>query len=215
MKRYWTFSCCMLVILTLSACGSSGNATPTATPVPEPDVAETAPDVQQPTPTTSPPEEVSLENVPRFDLVSDAFLEGFPIPADYTCTGRDDSPPLTWDAPPTGTLSLVLIMDDPDAPGGTWTHWVLYNIPAGQYQLPQGILPSKQLDDGSLHGKNSWDDIGYRGPCPPSGTHRYFFKLYALDIKLDLPHSAKRSEVEAAMAGHIIGYAELMGTFQK
>ena len=215
MKRYWITLCCMLVVLILSACGSSGDATPADTPVAEADVEGAAPTVQPPTPTSPPTEGVSLDDAPRFDLVSDAFLEGFPIPADYTCEGRDISPPLTWDMPPAGTLSLLMIMDDPDAPGGTWTHWVLYNIPAGQYQLPAGVLPSKQLDDGSLHGKNNWDVIGYRGPCPPSGTHRYFFKLYALDIKLELPHSAERSEVEAAMAGHVIGYAELMGTFQK
>jgi hypothetical protein len=215
MSRFWNTFYCMLVILILSACSSSGDATPTNQPVAEPDVDETAPAVQSSTPTSSPTEENSLESATRFDLVSDAFLQGFPIPEDYTCKGRDISPQLTWDAPPAGTQSLVLIMDDPDAPGGTWTHWVLYNIPAGSYELPQAVFPYERLDDGSLHGKNSWDIIGYRGPCPPSGTHRYFFHLYALDTELDLPGSVKQSQLENAMAGHIIGYAELMGTFQK
>ena len=129
--------------------------------------------------------ESELPTPASLSLTSPAFSEGEAIPGKHTCDGEDLSPALAWSAPPEGTQSFALIMDDPDAPVGTWVHWVLYNLPANARSLAEGILPDETLPDGSLPGKNSWKIIGYGGPCPPSGTHRYFFKLYALDSKLD------------------------------
>lgn len=162
-----------------------------------------------PTEPTLPEETMSLK------LTSTAFTQGNPIPAKYTCTSEDISPPLSWDAPPAGTRSLALIMDDPDAPIGDWVHWVTYNIPISSRCLTENIRPDAQLADSSLQGNNSWGKLGYGGPCPPSGTHRYFFKLYALDTVLDLKSGASKSALLAAMEGHTLGYAELMGTYHK
>ena len=150
-----------------------------------------------------------------FELTSPAFTAGDPIPELYSCKGQDISPELNWGDPPEGTQSLALIMDDPDAPGGTWVHWVLFNIPPDARGLPEDAASDAQLADGSLHGNNSWSQPGYGGPCPPSGTHRYFFKLYALDITLDLETGAKKAALESAMDGHILAEIELMGVFSK
>ena len=150
-----------------------------------------------------------------FQLTSTAFTAGNPIPAVYTCTGRNIPPPLAWGDPPEGTKSLALILDDPDAPAGLWVHWVLYNIPATARGLPENIPTDTTLADGSLHGKNSWSKLGYGGPCPPSGTHRYFFHLYALDIALNLHYGANRTGILQAMQGHILELTELMGTYRK
>jgi Raf kinase inhibitor-like YbhB/YbcL family protein len=140
-------------------------------------------------------------------LTSPSFNNGEPIPAKFTCDGEDISPDLDWFGTPGETVSLALIMDDPDAPVGTWVHWVLYNLP---FDL-NGLRPG---DTGvGVDGTNSWNSTGYGGPCPPSGTHRYFFKLYALDTNLDLGPGADKSALLAAMEGHIIGQAELMGTY--
>jgi Raf kinase inhibitor-like YbhB/YbcL family protein len=150
-----------------------------------------------------------------FELTCTVFPQGNPIPAVYTCTGRNISPPLTWNQPPAGTQSFALIMDDPDAPGGTWTHWVLYNLPASALGLPENVPLDERLSDGSLQGRNSWGKTGYGGPCPPSGTHRYFFKLYALDRLLDLPSNADAPRLVKAMQGRVLGSTELMGTYRK
>ena len=150
-----------------------------------------------------------------FQLTSTVFTQGNPVPADYTCIGRNVSPPLAWSAPPAGTRSFALILDDPDAPGGTFTHWVLYNLPASAAALPENVPASPQLADGSLQGKNSAGRSGYTGPCPPSGTHRYFFKLYALDGPLALQAGANAAGLLQAMQGHILGSTELMGTYRK
>jgi hypothetical protein len=148
-------------------------------------------------------------------LTSTAFTQGNPIPAVYTCTDRNISPPLAWSDPPAGTQSFALIMDDPDAPGGTWIHWVLFNLPAAARGLAENVPPGDRLPDGSLSGKNSWGRSGYGGPCPPSGTHRYFFKLYALDGLLGSSAGANAARLVKAMQGHILGTAELMGTYRK
>ena len=149
-------------------------------------------------------------------LTSTAFAEGAPIPAEYSCMGRRISPPLAWSNPPTGTKSLALIMDDPDAPVGTFVHWVIYNIPASSLGLPEAISPTKvQLANGSVQGNNGAGQAGYTAPCPPSGTHRYFFKLYALDTVLSLPAGATKDQLLKAMEGHILSSGELMGTFSK
>ncbi len=146
-----------------------------------------------------------------FTITSSAFGHSAAIPVKYTCDGADVSPPLQWSDPPAGTLSLALIVDDPDAPVGTWDHWILFNLPADTRALPAQATPP----GGSLDGKNSWGRTGYGGPCPPSGTHRYFFKLYALDTMLDLPAGANKAALLEAMEGHILAQAEMMGTYSR
>lgn len=146
-----------------------------------------------------------------FELTSPAFAAGQPIPTRYTCDGKDVSPPLRWSDPPPGTQSLALIMDDPDAPVGVWDHWLLFNLPPSIRDLPEKAAPPA----GALDGKNSWGRTGYGGPCPPGGTHRYFFKLYALDTLLNLKAGAGKSELLKAMEGHILAQAELMGTYAR
>lgn len=150
-----------------------------------------------------------------FTLTSPAFANGVAIPAEYTCRGRDLSPALAWSEPPAGTQSFALIMDDPDAPMGIWVHWVIFNIPASSRGLREGVPTDPQLGDGAVQGRTSAGSTGYHGPCPPSGTHRYFFKLYALDTTLALSSKADKKDVLAAMEGHILASAELMGTFSR
>ena len=150
-----------------------------------------------------------------FEVTSSAFGQGEPIPTQYTCDGDDISPPLAWENPPEGTKSFTLINDDPDAPVGTWDHWILFNLPADARSLPEAVPPDAELTGGGQHGQNSWRRLGYGGPCPPSGTHRYFFKLYALDTTLDLDSGANKKQVLQAMEGHILGQAELMGVFSR
>jgi Raf kinase inhibitor-like YbhB/YbcL family protein len=138
------------------------------------------------------------------------------IPLRYTCDGEDTSPPLEWGAPPPGTASLALIVDDPDAPRGTWVHWVIYNLPAEARGLAAGIALEAELSDSSRQGNNSWPRLGYGGPCPPSGSHRYFFKLYALDTALDLQQpGATKQQLLQAMEGHILAETQLMGTYAR
>lgn len=152
-------------------------------------------------------------------LHSSAFTQCSAIPAKYTCMGEDVSPPLTWHGLPIQTKSLVLIVDDPDAPDPkapkmTWVHWLVYNIPADTGGLPEGVT-ADQLPAGAEQGVNDWDKVGYGGPCPPIGRHRYFHKLYALDTVLTgLGHPSK-AKLEAAMQGHIIESTELIATFVK
>jgi Raf kinase inhibitor-like YbhB/YbcL family protein len=147
-------------------------------------------------------------------ITSSAFEGGGTIPTRYTCDGEDLSPPLSWSEPPAGTGSLVLLCDDPDAPAGTWDHWVLFNIPATARSLPQNLPSAPVLDGAGVHGANSWGRIGYGGPCPPEGTeHRYYFRLYALDISLDLDPGATRKDVEKALKGHILAQGQLVGQY--
>jgi Raf kinase inhibitor-like YbhB/YbcL family protein len=148
-------------------------------------------------------------------LTSSAFSDGAMIPVRYTCTGDDFSPPLAWSDIPLGAKSLALIADDPDAPVGTWVHWVAFNLPVTAAGLPQGIKDEKQLTGGGTQGTNSWRRIGYGGPCPPSGTHRYFFKLYVLDTTLSLGNNATAKDLQAAMKGHILAETQLMGRFKR
>lgn len=151
-----------------------------------------------------------------FTLSSSAFPNGGDIPRKYTCEGADVSPELSWTAPPSDTHGLVLIADDPDAPVGTWTHWVLYDLPAATTALPENVAKMDDLPSGGRQGRNDFKKIGYGGPCPPPGKpHRYFFKLYALDGKLNLKPGASKQEVENAMQGHILAQAELMGKYHR
>jgi Raf kinase inhibitor-like YbhB/YbcL family protein len=152
-------------------------------------------------------------------LSSPAFTPGGEIPALFTCEGRDLSPALDWTGVPEAAQSLVLIVDDPDAPDPaapkmTWVHWVLYNLPPTARGLPKGVAPT-ELPAGTREGTNDWKRSGYGGPCPPIGRHRYFHKLYALDVVLPDLGTAAKVRVEAAMKGHVIAHAELMGTYQK
>jgi Raf kinase inhibitor-like YbhB/YbcL family protein len=148
-------------------------------------------------------------------VTSSAFAEGGLIPAKYTCDGSDISPPLQWEAVPEGTKSIALISDDPDAPMGTWVHWVLFNLPAETRKLEENIPPDKTLPNGAKQGLSDFGRIGYGGPCPPSGTHRYFFKIYALDTKLDLAAGARKRELLKAMEGHILGQGQLIGKYKR
>ena len=149
-------------------------------------------------------------------VTSSAFAPGTMIPEQYTCKGNDVSPAIEWGEAPAQATSFAVIMDDPDAPRGTWVHWVMWNIPASTRSLPQGVAKHEQLDDGTRQGRNSNGNVGYNGPCPPMGqTHRYFFRMYALDTKLDLTAGAERSELDAAMKGHVLAQGEYMGTFHK
>jgi Raf kinase inhibitor-like YbhB/YbcL family protein len=147
-------------------------------------------------------------------MTSSAFSAGGAIPKKFTCDGPDLSPQLSWNAPPAGTQSFALIMDDPDAPVGTWVHWVLYDLPANVLELPEGVAKDEQLSSGARQGRNDFGKIGYGGPCPPgSKPHRYFFKLYALDTKLGLRAGATKADVERAVKGHILAQAELIGKY--
>jgi len=148
-------------------------------------------------------------------LTSAAFKQGEAIPALYTCEGKDVSPSLAWTEPPPATKSFTLISDDPDAPMGTWVHWVLYNVPPSRRQLPESFPTDAQLADGTRQGITDFKRTGYGGPCPPSGTHRYFFKLYALDAVLSLKAGATAQQLKQAMQGHILAQAELMGTYRR
>jgi Raf kinase inhibitor-like YbhB/YbcL family protein len=152
-----------------------------------------------------------------FLLTSAAFKDGATIPGKYTCDGVDVSPPLAWSGAPAGTRGFALIADDPDAPGGTWVHWVLYHLPAEVSELPENIAKVESLDlGGARQGRNDFRRPGYGGPCPPPGpAHRYFFKLYALDTRLELKAGAQKKDVEAAMEGHVLGSAQLMGTYAR
>jgi len=151
-----------------------------------------------------------------FSISSSAFTEGERIPDKYTCVGEDISPPLSWSDAPEGTKSFALICDDPDAPMGTWDHWLLYNIPADSVGLTERIPTDESLSDGSIHGLNTWGNRNYGGPCPPPGDpHRYFFKLYALDTMLSLTSDVNKNSLENAMQGHILEEAHLMGTFSR
>jgi Raf kinase inhibitor-like YbhB/YbcL family protein len=149
-----------------------------------------------------------------FQLTSQAFKEGGLIPKQYTCEGADLSPALRWTDPPRGTRSFALIADDPDAPVGTWVHWVLFNLPESQRDLQEGIPPQETLANGARQGLNDFKRVGYGGPCPPPGApHRYYFKLYALDTVLDLKPRAPKAKVLEACKGHILAEGQVMGRF--
>jgi Raf kinase inhibitor-like YbhB/YbcL family protein len=182
-----------LFLITILVCACSEN---------KPSAAELQP----------PSEELMQKKSDFFNLKSSAFTNMAIIPEIYTCDGMDISPPLNWDIPPSSSQSLVLIMDDPDAPVGTWDHWILFNLPTEMTDLPEDIT---QLPPGAKYGSNSWRKNKYGGPCPPgTASHRYYFKIYALDIKLDIVEGSKKSDIEKAMNGHILAYSELIGIYR-
>jgi Raf kinase inhibitor-like YbhB/YbcL family protein len=183
----------LLISVILASCSSSTTTTaqPSATSISE-------------------SESTATEATMSLTLTSDAFANGQSIPAKYSCVGKNISPALAWNEPPAGTQSFALIVDDPDAPAGTWVHWVLFNIPVSTLSLDESMDTSAMSA-----GRNSSGKMSYDGPCPPSGTHRYFFKLYALDSTLSLSPGATKEQLLAAMKGHILAQGELMGTFSK
>jgi len=149
-----------------------------------------------------------------FTIKSSAFENGATIPKKYTCDGADVSPPLSWSGAPAGTQSYALICDDPDAPMGTWVHWVLWGLPFDTMALLEGVPAQAVMPSGVRQGLNSWPRVGYGGPCPPSGKpHRYYFKLYALDATLTLPANANKAALEKAMKGHILAETQVMGKY--
>jgi Raf kinase inhibitor-like YbhB/YbcL family protein len=156
------------------------------------------------------------EKAVAFTISSASFASGGEIAKKFTCDGADVSPQLVWTEPPASTKAMALLVDDPDAPAGNWTHWVLWNLPATSRGLAEGVSKTAKLADGSEQGMNDFRRTGYNGPCPPPGKpHRYYFKLFALDGKLDLQAGAGKRELEAAMKGHILGHAEWMGRYKR
>ena len=152
----------------------------------------------------------------NIQITSSAFTEGSPIPMEYTCDGSDVSPDLKWSSVPANTKSLALICDDPDAPSGTFVHWVIYAIPSGETELQKGVAKIPNLPNGARQGKNGFGRVGYGGPCPPKGApHRYFFRIYALDTTIDEAAGASRAQIDSAMKGHIVAEGHLMGTYKR
>jgi Raf kinase inhibitor-like YbhB/YbcL family protein len=156
----------------------------------------------------------SRQGAGQMQVSTKSFSAGGDIPKRYTCDGADISPQLSWSEAPAGTRSLVLIADDPDAPRGTWTHWVVYDLPPGTRELAEGAGKGDQLPGGGSQGRNDFGKTGYNGPCPPPGKpHRYFFRIFTLDKMLGLKPGASRKELEAAMQGHVLGQGEVMGRY--
>jgi Raf kinase inhibitor-like YbhB/YbcL family protein len=153
----------------------------------------------------------------QLKITSPAFDDGGMIPRQYTCDGPNISPPLAWDAIPNGAKSLVLIVDDPDAPARTWVHWIAFNLPAPSRGLPENVPPQESIPGGGRQGTNDFHKIGYGGPCPPSGTHRYFFHLYALDTAelAGLDSTATKDQLLKAMQGHLLAEGQLMGRYKR
>lgn len=155
------------------------------------------------------------EGASAMKLESSVFANEGTVPSKYTCDGQDMSPPLAWSGAPGGTKSFALIADDPDAPMGTWVHWVVWNIPPSATALPEGVPSDRRLDDGMRQGISDFKRAGYGGPCPPGGVHRYYFNLYALDTEISLGDTAGKKELEAAMKGHILADAQLMARYSR
>jgi Raf kinase inhibitor-like YbhB/YbcL family protein len=162
------------------------------------------------------PGDLTRRGAPPMNLqvTSSAFRDGQAVPKQFTADGKNVSPPLQWGDPPDGTKSFALIAEDPDAPRGTWTHWVLFNLPADKRSLEEGVPAEGTLPGGARQGSNDFGKLGYGGPSPPAGKpHRYYFKLYALDAELNLPPGATKKQVLAATEGHVLAEGQLMGTY--
>lgn len=218
MKSRLFFKLVLILALALAGCsaGETESAAPqtqpaadTATPPPPPEPAATSP-------ATEPPPTPVRETTPtpaEFTLNSGAFKADQQIPARYACDGEDVSPPLVWKGAPAGTKSFALILDDPDAPGGVFTHWTLFNLPSSVSELAEGAASEATLE--AQQGQTSWGKAGYGGPCPPSGVHHYIFTLYAVDSLLDLPAGASKKQLLSALEGHILAQTELTGLYGK
>jgi Raf kinase inhibitor-like YbhB/YbcL family protein len=166
-------------------------------------------------PAASTPSEGGDKAMTTFEITSPAFAQGQEMPKVHSCDGKSISPPLQWSNPPSGTRSLALIMDDPDAPRGTFVHWVVYDLPASANSLPQAVPAQPELADGTRQGNNGAGKIGYTGPCPPSGMHHYYFKLYALDAAPALAAGATKEQLLNAMQGRILEKVEMWGTYTR
>lgn len=153
--------------------------------------------------------------ITSISLKSTAFKNGGMIPKAHSCDGKDVSPPLSWSGVPKGTQSLAIVCEDPDAPAGIWVHWVVFNIPTDVNKLPKGLPPDGTLRDGAKQGMNDFHRLGYGGPCPPSGTHRYYFRIYALNKKLDRKPGLTKFQLIRAMEGHILAQGQLMGKYER
>jgi Raf kinase inhibitor-like YbhB/YbcL family protein len=158
---------------------------------------------------------VQAERTCEMKVASPAFDPGGTIPSKYTCDGDDISPPIEWSDLPAGTQSVALVCDDPDAPRGTFVHWVLFNVPSNVTRLPEHVATTRELPDGSRQGKNDFGKVGYGGPCPPSGTHRYRFTLYALDRTLELASGSTGAELETATKNHVLATAQVTGSYAR
>lgn len=172
-------------------------------------------EVKEADPASLVPPQVNTSPAGTIKLSSSAFKEGQPIPRPYTCDGVNISPPLEWSGLPKTAKTIAIIVDDPDAPSGPFVHWIVYNLPAENIGFVENVPATDNLKAGGFQGKNGFNKIGYGGPCPPLGTHRYFFKLYALDGELPLAAGATKAEVEKAMQDHIVGQSQLMGTYSR
>ena len=199
-KRLGSVLMCIALALIVVACG--GITTPSTSSSPTVSTA----------PAASP-----KEGTMAFTIRSSAFNPGDPIPTQYTCSGQGISPALSWNGQPQNTASFALIADDPDAPRGVFTHWVVYDLPATVHELPEGVPTTDRLEDGGLQGRNSGNKIGYTPPCPPAGpAHHYHFKLYALAVPtLNLNAGASKDQVLSAMEGHVLAQSEAVGTYQR
>jgi len=168
----------------------------------------------RPQPKIAQPAVTPTEEKVEIKLASVAFKDGQSIPAPYTCDGVNISPPLEWSGVPKTAKTLAIVVDDPDAPAGTWVHWVLYNLPADNIGVVENVPATESLKAGGFQGKNDFGKMGYGGPCPPSGSHRYFFRIYALDGELPLKAGATKAELMKAMEGHIVLQGQLIGTYR-
>ncbi|MDY7109994.1 MAG: YbhB/YbcL family Raf kinase inhibitor-like protein [Planctomycetota bacterium] len=203
----------MLPFMTIVAAGLCG-CEQAGTDEPQPATQPAAPAEPAASEPAQTPERKEGEVMATLEVTSPSFAHEGPIPMEFTCDGADVSPALSWTAGPDGTAGYALIMDDPDAPREEpWVHWVAWNIP--EPSLVDAIPARETLDDGMRQGMNTWPKLGYRGPCPPGGTHRYYFKVYALDTTLDLPSSTDKDALFQAMEGHILAEGVLMGTYQR
>ena len=201
MKKYIAVFGIVMLTTLLAGCAVSGTPTDVV-PLPTDPVIEQG-------------QSASSETISEFTFRSEAFEQADSIPEKYTCDGEDVSTELRWEHPPAGTQTFVLIMDDPDAPGGTWVHWVVYNLPEDIRDLPSGKGTDSELPDPAEVGENSWGQQQYGGPCPPSGTHRYFFTLYAIDQHLEIGPGATGEAVQTAIEGHVLESVELVGTYSR
>jgi Raf kinase inhibitor-like YbhB/YbcL family protein len=203
-RLFYTVIVCTVLIFPAALACSNGTPTqsPDTTPQPPATPTEEAPPASKP-------------DAAAFTITSTAFSEGDAVPVQYTCQGKDISPPLSWSGAPAGTKAYVLIVDDPDAPIGTWTHWVVINVPADVQGLAEDMTPGS-LPAGALAGKNGWKSEEYRGPCPPPGpAHHYRFTLYALNAPLPITKAISRKDVDSAMKDHILAQSTLTGTFSR
>lgn len=222
------FSLLIILSLLLSGCAAA-TVSPTSTQPPAPTKAPTLPipTPAAPVPTSAPtqaPATVQPTVAPsatvkpteaQMKITSPEFLESQPIPKKFSCDGTNSSPALAWSGIPAAAKSLALIMDDPDAPGRTYVHWVVYNLPVSQTGFPEAIPAGATLSGGGTQGPGTSGKTGYAGPCPPSGTHRYFFKLYALDLEPKLAAGLDKAALEKQMESHILAQTQLMGTYQR